>query len=299
MRSMLRITALLCLFLGSLAGTASAEIISGKIPIAIDCCKKHIVLGELAVKTDSREAFVGYRSRTIAGVRLDVAKLPDCCHELDFINVVLQDSAPPTWVDENGNHHDLKVPFIDPPWKWDSGAPRAPKADNLPFYDGQFGPIKASKAGGILGADFALDDLLGTPKDKDPTLTVVFGDEPSYSDSIKFATLLVCADRNQKEVQVCASFTWGGTVKGGEVTALPLNLAAGFPAGLNANMFQDALNQSGFGTDIMGSDGKLQHKGEGWKDPAFCVVPEPSSMVLFGAGIGILVVLRRKRGQGN
>lgn len=293
MRSMRWIIALPCLVLGCLAGESSAEIISGHIPIVVNCCNKPIVLGELAVKTDSRAALVGYQSPTSAGVRLDV-KLPDCCSELDFINVVLRDSAPPSWVDENGNKHDLKTPYIDPPWKWNPG--NVPPADNLPFYDGQFGPIKASKAGGLLGEDFALDDLLGTKKDPDPSLALVFLDRPQYSDSITFATLLVCTDRSTKKVQICASFTWGGTVKGGDVAALPLNLAGGFPAGLNAASFQGALDQSGFGADIMGPGGKVQHKGEGWKDPVFCVVPEPSIDLLFGTSlVGLLYIDRRRK----
>ena len=236
-----------------------ANLISSVSNVSIlDCNNKTINLGKLAVKSEAKEALVGYTSTTVAGFRLDV-DLPPCCHELNFINLVIQDDSPPSWVDENNNTHQLVTPYIDPPWKWNPGNVTS---DDKPFYDGQVRNMKASETGGSAGEDFALNDLLKTQKDDDPILSVVFGDRPKFSSSIKFATLLTCVDENAKKLSVLKSFTWGAEIKGNKCDTLPIQFYDGLPKGISPADFQSALDKSGFGADIK-NYGVLQHKGEG------------------------------------
>lgn len=281
----------------------TATVITGSCSVsALDCKGNTINLGKLAVKSEAKEAMVGYRSTTVAGLRLDIANLPGCCPELNFMNVVIQDASPPAWEDENGNSHQLSVPYIDPPWNWDPGG--VPKADNKPFYDGQVRNKKASEAGGIAGSDFALDDMLKTPSNPDPILSLVFGDMPKFSDSIKFATLLMCVDENVKKISVIKSFTWGAKITGQGITAtvdtLPIIFSDGLPSELNRANLQSALDKSGFGADIKVNN-VLQHKGEGWRlsEPSDCVpckpIPEPSTLLLFGSGLAAFLWFGRKR----
>lgn len=287
----------ICLFM--FINTASAIPISNSSIVSIlDCEGNTVNLGKLAVKSEAREKMVGYQSTTVAGFRLDVENLPDCCDELNFINVAMQDSSPPSWKDENNNQHDLSIPYIDPPWNWDPG--NVPKADNKPFYDGQRRNKKASETGGIAGHEFALDDLLKTETDADPILSLVFGDIPHFSDSIKFATLLTCIDETAKEISVIKSFTWGATITGEGLGTLPIVISNGLPSGLNRNIFQSALDKTGFGSDIKDASDKLQHKGEGWKvtiatdcDPCR-PIPEPSTILLFGIGLFGIFGLKKK-----
>lgn len=295
--------ALLAIAVGLPMG-AQAAIATGSAAVAVlDCNGQTATLGQLAVKSEARETLTGYQVTTTAGLRLDARQLPACLKELDFINVLLTDPAPPSWTDEGGNTHPLAVPFIDPPWKWKSGD--LPAADTLPAYDGQARDLKASQAGGRAGAGFALDDLLKIADNADPTLAIVFGDMPRTNASIKFATLLTSVDATSKKLGVIESFTWGASISrdGGNtvLATLPITLFGGLPAGLDRSKLQAALDASGFGADIKAADGSLQHTGEGWtvSAAADCTpcrpVPEPSGGGLLLAGAAALGLYRSMR----
>jgi hypothetical protein len=255
---------------------------------------------------EAKVIFTGFQVTTTAGFRQDAVNPPPAClGELNFLNVPLQDSSPPTWVDENGNNHALAAPYFDPPWNWDSGG--VGKTDNKPFYDepGQKRNIRASQAGGRAGREFALDDLLKTATDADPTLALVFGDQPRTNDSIKFATLLASVDTTAKKISVIESFTWGASVsrQGGDVTVttLPIVIFSGLPAGLGRARLQSALDASGFGADLTAPNGTLQHKGEGWTiaaaiDCSPCrPAPAPATLVLVASGLVALVLAHQRR----
>ena len=222
----------------------------------------------------------------------------DCCPRLDVLNIVIGDSSPPYWMDDNGGVHridEVTGPsglYIDPLSGGNGRGvnPIQPGVDRNPGYDGvqrtrADGTARhASDAGnGVPG--YGLNDINqnGVNWTGDPALNFTFTDSPSaipVGAVLEFVTMVVCIDDAEHTICPVGGFAWGQRENGTQHIDAPFS-GTNYPGGMTTADITAGLMRSGYGA----------YTAEDSCCP--CPTPGTAGVVLMGA----LVMTGRRRAR--